>query len=220
MEKIKIKREYIFTPSNKFSTWGQIKEKCKAHDDWVVCSGIYFEYYDIETDEEYERRMKIENIMNKFKEKAEYDLYLKLKENMTNNSSGFKQNWVLYTDLQKKLVITRKELNQNHFKEFLEFSLKGVIKDLKNNYFQKENGKIFKILDVTFELLTKGYNIHLHTAEIGVIVIYFREMSVPESLYKSLVGNYTPLSEIEFKKVEKQRILKEIENLQKQLKEL
>lgn len=139
---------------------------------------------------------------------------------MTNNSYGFKQNWVLYTDLQKKLVITRKELNQNHFKEFLEFSLKGVIKDLKNNYFQKENGKIFKILDVTFELLTKGYNIHLHTAEIGVIVIYFREMSVPESLYKSLVGNYTPLSEIEFKKVEKQRILKEIENLQKQLKEL
>jgi hypothetical protein len=139
---------------------------------------------------------------------------------MKEMSYSFKHEWVLYTDLQKQLVQTRKKLNQNHFKEFLEFSLKGVVNDLKDKYFQKENGKIFKICSVTHEVLNRGYNIYLHTAEIGVLTIYFRDSFVPENLYKSLVGNYISLSEIEFKKVEKQRILKEIEILQKQLKEL
>ena len=84
MEKIKVKKEYIFANVGRFSTWEQIKEECKAHDDWKVYHDIVFEYEDVETDEEYERRMKIENIMNKFKEKAEYDLYLKLKEKYEN----------------------------------------------------------------------------------------------------------------------------------------
>lgn len=84
MEKIKIKREFYFDPYKQL-TWKEVKEKCEAKDDYILINPIWFEYYDIETDEEYERRIKIEKIRKSLKEKAEYDLYLKLKEKYENN---------------------------------------------------------------------------------------------------------------------------------------
>lgn len=133
----------------------------------------------------------------------------------------FKELWKEHTDLQKNLVKTREELNKFHFQEFLEFSLKSVKNDLIGKYFQKTNEKIFKILDVTWEIIpnNRGFSIFLHT-ETGLIPTFFRTYNVPENLHKSLTGNFKSLSEVEFKKIEKERIKKEIDFLQKQLKEL
>lgn len=80
MEKIKKRREYDFGEYSDRYTWKQVKEKCEAKDDYILDTTIGFVYYEEETDEEYESRMKLEKIKNEFKEKSEYDLYLKLKE--------------------------------------------------------------------------------------------------------------------------------------------
>jgi len=84
MEKIKKRREYYFDPYFEDYTWRQVKEKCEAKDDYILISSIGFVYYEEETDEEYEHRMKIEKIKSGLKEKSEYDLYLKLKEKYEN----------------------------------------------------------------------------------------------------------------------------------------
>ena len=84
MEKIKIKREYYFDPYFEDYTWKQVKEKCEAKDDFILISSIGFTYYEEETDEEYERRMKIEKMKELITEKAEYNTYLRLKEKYEN----------------------------------------------------------------------------------------------------------------------------------------
>ena len=87
MGKIKIKREYYFDPIVDEMTWKEVKEQCKAKDDYILEMSIGFVYYEEETDEEYKNRIERDERVKKLVEKIEYEHYLELKKKYENDNT-------------------------------------------------------------------------------------------------------------------------------------